>query len=337
MSEGSKVKCLTRHSHYHTVQRWNNVSYETRYAAIYGRGKDAVMCPGVYVCVLYTKTYSETKFAFEPSFQTGRVVSYETEFPPMWTSTRYEVRKTGRGLGRPPGQNAWKRPVTHSAHMDKVRNVHILKLTTLSQPLDWTKCKWLLYKTFFTWSFRYNVNVCIDTMSYKTWIRMTHIVTDNVNALEDKTSKDWSKGQCSTVLPTENACFDSPRTCCKFGSFAYLGCRNMLLRDFHLPLLVTDKWVNTENLFWGWHLWRYETTFCMRLVWLYDKAVMWTSYTKTYSETMVEPSFQTKVVSYENFPQWTLNRYEVRKIGLYAQWRAVTHSVHMNKVRNVQD
>ena len=31
--------------------------------------------------------------------------------------------------------------------------------------------------------------------------------------------------------------------CCKFGSFAYLGCRNMLLRDFHLPLFVTDKWV----------------------------------------------------------------------------------------------
>ena len=31
--------------------------------------------------------------------------------------------------------------------------------------------------------------------------------------------------------------------CCKFGSFAYLGCRNMLLRDFHLPLFVIDKWV----------------------------------------------------------------------------------------------
>ena len=24
---------------------------------------------------------------------------------------------------------------------------------------------------------------------------------------------------------------------------AYLGCHNMLLRDFHLPLFVTDKWV----------------------------------------------------------------------------------------------
>ena len=41
----------------------------------------------------------------------------------------------------------------------------------------------------------------------------------------------------------EKLCLDSPRVA-NFGRcHAYLGCRNMLLRDFHLPLFVTDKWV----------------------------------------------------------------------------------------------
>ena len=38
-------------------------------------------------------------------------------------------------------------------------------------------------------------------------------------------------------------CLDSPRVANLGRCHAYLGCRNMLLRDFHLPLFVTDKWV----------------------------------------------------------------------------------------------
>ena len=41
----------------------------------------------------------------------------------------------------------------------------------------------------------------------------------------------------------EKLCLDSPRVANLGRCHAYLGCRNMLLRDFHLPLFVTDKWV----------------------------------------------------------------------------------------------
>ena len=41
----------------------------------------------------------------------------------------------------------------------------------------------------------------------------------------------------------EKLCLDSPRIANLGRCHAYLGCRNMLLRDFHLPLFVTDKWV----------------------------------------------------------------------------------------------
>ena len=41
----------------------------------------------------------------------------------------------------------------------------------------------------------------------------------------------------------ENLCLDSSRVANLGRCHAYLGCRNMLLRDFHLPLFVTDKWV----------------------------------------------------------------------------------------------
>ena len=41
----------------------------------------------------------------------------------------------------------------------------------------------------------------------------------------------------------EKLCLDSPRVANMGRCHAYLGCRNMLLRDFHLPLFVTDKWV----------------------------------------------------------------------------------------------
>ena len=41
----------------------------------------------------------------------------------------------------------------------------------------------------------------------------------------------------------EKLCLDSPRVANLDRCHAYLGCRNMLLRDFHLPLFVTDKWV----------------------------------------------------------------------------------------------
>ena len=41
----------------------------------------------------------------------------------------------------------------------------------------------------------------------------------------------------------EKLWLDSPRVANLGRCHAYLGCRNMLLRDFHLPLFVTDKWV----------------------------------------------------------------------------------------------
>ena len=41
----------------------------------------------------------------------------------------------------------------------------------------------------------------------------------------------------------EKLCLDSPRVANLGHYHAYLGSRNMLLRDFHLPLFVTDKWV----------------------------------------------------------------------------------------------
>ena len=41
----------------------------------------------------------------------------------------------------------------------------------------------------------------------------------------------------------EKLCLESPRVANLGRCHAYLGCRNMLLRDFHLPLFVTDKWV----------------------------------------------------------------------------------------------
>ena len=39
----------------------------------------------------------------------------------------------------------------------------------------------------------------------------------------------------------EKLCLDSPRVANLGRCHAYLGCRNMLLRDFHLPLFVTDN------------------------------------------------------------------------------------------------
>ena len=42
---------------------------------------------------------------------------------------------------------------------------------------------------------------------------------------------------------TRNSVLDSPRVANLGRCHAYLGCHNMLLRDFHLPLFVTDKWV----------------------------------------------------------------------------------------------
>ena len=44
----------------------------------------------------------------------------------------------------------------------------------------------------------------------------------------------------------EKLCLDSPRVANLGRCHAYLGCRNMLLRDFHLPLFVTDKWVTCK-------------------------------------------------------------------------------------------
>ena len=46
-------------------------------------------------------------------------------FSPMWTSTRYNVRITGRGLARPPGQNTQRPPVTHSNDVSKLCNVQL--------------------------------------------------------------------------------------------------------------------------------------------------------------------------------------------------------------------
>ena len=51
----------------------------------------------------------------------------------------------------------------------------------------------------------------------------------------------WGGRGCAVY--TRNSCLDSPRVANLGRCHAYLGCRNMLLRDFHLPLFVTDKWV----------------------------------------------------------------------------------------------
>ena len=95
----------------------------------------------------------------------------------------------------------------------------------------------------------------------------------------------------------------------------------------------------------------YETTFRMRLVWLYAEKLYCECYIqkrhiqKRYSETMLEPSFWTRVVSYETFShhvnvksiQGSYNWAGLSKTtGQNAQWPPVNHSNHMNKVRNVQ-
>ena len=61
--------------------------------------------------------YTETTMVY-PSFRT-RVTSYKILFSPMWMSTRYDVCISGPGLK----QNAWRLPVTHADHMNKVHNV----------------------------------------------------------------------------------------------------------------------------------------------------------------------------------------------------------------------
>ena len=56
-----------------------------------------------------------------------------------------------------------------------------------------------------------------------------------------------SERECSNMRKIgkkkKRFCLDSPRVANLGRCHAYLGCRNMLLRDFHLPLFVTDKWV----------------------------------------------------------------------------------------------
>ena len=51
----------------------------------------------------------------------------------------------------------------------------------------------------------------------------------------------------------EKLCLDSPRVANLGRCHAYLGCRNMLLRDFHLPLFVIIEWVG-ESLQSDWSI-----------------------------------------------------------------------------------
>ena len=127
---------------------WNNVSYETGMAMW-----------TFYTETMYTKMCSETMV--EPSFRMSRLE--RDPFPPMWTSTRYEVRITGRGLARPLH---WGR--THWGHLSLIQITWIKCATAQIQPPDWTKCKWLYW---------YNViwnDVSYDIISYKMWMCSLH-------------------------------------------------------------------------------------------------------------------------------------------------------------------